>query len=72
MTYQSNEISLKRYMEDIRKTAPISREEEQALFKLARRGDAKARERLVKANLRFVLKVALQYRGCPLPVSDLV
>jgi RNA polymerase primary sigma factor len=72
MTYQNNEISLKRYMEDIRKTAPISREEEQALFKLARRGDAKARERLVKANLRFVLRVALQYRGCPLPVSDLV
>lgn len=59
-------------MEDIRRTSPISREEEQALFKLARKGDAKARERLVKANMRFVLKVALQYRGCPIPLPDLV
>ncbi|HLP42451.1 MAG TPA: RNA polymerase sigma factor RpoD/SigA [Fibrobacteria bacterium] len=72
MTYQTIDASLKRYMEDIRKTAPISREEEQALFRLARRGDAQARERLVKANMRFVLKVALQYRGCPIPLPDLV
>jgi len=72
MTYQTQDTSLKRYMEDIRKTAPISRAEEQALFRLARRGDAQARERLVKANMRFVLKVALQYRGCPIPLPDLV
>lgn len=72
MTYQTQDASLKRYMEDIRKTAPISRAEEQALFRLARRGDAHARERLVKANMRFVLKVALQYRGCPIPLPDLV
>ena len=72
MTYQTNDISLRRYMEDIRKTTPISREEEQALFRRARRGDNMARERLVKANMRFVLKVALQYRGCPIPLPDLV
>ena len=72
MTYQTNDASMKRYMEDIRKTAPISREEEQALFRLCRKGDAAARERLIKANMRFVLKVALQYRGCPIPLPDLV
>jgi RNA polymerase primary sigma factor len=72
MTYTTQDASLKRYMEDIRKTAPISREEEQALFRRARKGDAQARQRLVQANMRFVLKVALQYRGCPIPLPDLV
>ena len=72
MSYTSHDESLKRYMEDIRKTRPISREEEQKLFDRCRRGDLSARNRIIKANMRFVLKVALQYRGCPIPLSDLV
>lgn len=72
MSYHTHDISLKRYMDDIRKTKPITREEEQRLFERCRRGDTEARERLIKANMRFVLKVALQYRGCPIPLPDLV
>jgi RNA polymerase primary sigma factor len=72
MSYPTHDVSLKRYMEDIRKTSPISREEELKLFERCRRGDLEARNRLIKANMRFVLKVALQYRGCPIPLSDLV
>ena len=44
--------------------------EEGALFRLFRKGNARARERLIAANLRFVVKVALEYRSCPMPVAD--
>src|SRR5690606_41177736 len=72
MSYHTHDISLKRYMDDIRKTKPITREEEQRLFERCRRGDADARERLIQANMRFVLKVALQYLGCPIPLPAVV
>ena len=72
MAYPLNDLSLKKYMDDIRRTNPLPRDQEQALFERYRRGDGEAREQLIKANLRFVLKVALQYRGCPIPLPDLV
>jgi RNA polymerase primary sigma factor len=71
MTFRHDE-SLQRYIEDIRKTNPITREEEQKLFRRYRAGDKSARDRIIKANLRFVLKVVLQYHGGPLPPSDLM
>jgi len=64
--------SMRRYLEDIRKTSPYSRKAEQELFRLCRQGNAKARAAIISGNIRFVLKVALQYRGCPIPTSDLI
>ncbi|MEE0877335.1 MAG: sigma-70 factor domain-containing protein, partial [Fibrobacteraceae bacterium] len=61
MHIDSTDSTLKRYLEDIRQTAPLSREEEQILFQRAKEGDKVARHRLIKANMRFVLKVAIQY-----------
>lgn len=56
------------------RAAPIVSSEEEA--ELVRRwretGDAKARDRLVEAHLRLVVKTATQFRGYELPVSDLV
>lgn len=72
VNFDSNDETLKRYLEDIRKTQPLSREEEQSLFQLNARGNTHARQKLISANMRFVLKVALQYRGCPIPLPDLV
>lgn len=73
MLYQSgNDGVLKRYLEDIRMTRPITRQEERELFRHLKHGSRAARERLISCNMRFVLKVALQYRGCPLPLTDLV
>ncbi len=72
MNFDSSEEALKLYLEDIRKTTPIARKDEHELFKLCRKGNKKARAKLVQANMRFVLKVALQYRGCPIPLPDLV
>ena len=64
--------TLRLYLDDIRRTRPIPREDETALFRLCREGNAQARERIIRANMRFVLKVALQYRNSPMPVTDLV
>lgn len=72
MHIDSTDSTLKRYLDDIRKTAPLSRDEEQYLFQQAARGNRRAREKLISANMRFVLKVAIQYRGCPIPLPDLV
>lgn len=72
MNFDGSDEALKLYLEDIRKTRPIDRKDEQELFRLCRRGNKTARAKLVQANMRFVLKVALQYRGCPIPLPDLV
>lgn len=72
MHVDHNDEVLKRYLEDIRKTRPLSRMEEQQLFKLAARGNRRAKEKLISANMRFVLKVAIQYRSSPIPLPDLV
>lgn len=72
MFISSQDNVLKKYLDDIRRTKPLERSEEQRLFQLALRGNSAARQRLVAANMRFVLKVAIQYRGCPVPLPDLV
>ncbi len=72
MIYDPADETVRRYLDDIRKTHPLSKKEEQELFKKCREGNAYARAKLLNSNMRFVLKVALQYRGCPLPLPDVV
>lgn len=72
MKTEFKDESLNRYMTDIRKVKPISREEEYQLFLLVAKGNRRAKDRLVEANMRFVLKVAVQYRVCNIPLPDLV
>ena len=60
------------YMREIAKTPLLSREEEESLARLSAGGDAAAREKLVKANLRFVISIAQKYRGQGLPLEDLI
>ena len=66
----SNDVTLKRYLDDIRRTSPLSREEEALL--LENRNNPVARQKIIDSNMRFVVKVAIQYRGCPIPLSDLM
>jgi RNA polymerase primary sigma factor len=63
---------LKSYLEDIRKAGQIPGHLEGALFRLYRKGNARAREKLIAGNMRFVVKVALEFRSCPMPVADLI
>lgn len=61
------------YLQDIQKLPLIKeREEERALACRAQRGDKKAAERLVTANLRFVISYVKKYQGHGLDLSELV
>lgn len=72
-THQKRSASgLEIYLAEVGKTHPLSRDEETKLAQRIKRGDQKAREKLIKANLRFVVEVALKYRGRGLPLGDLI
>lgn len=64
--------SLEKYLREIGKVEMISAEEEVRLSQLIKNGDKAALNRLVKANLRFVISVAKQYQGQGLSLPDLV
>ena len=64
--------SLEKYLQEIGKVELISPEEEVKLAVLIKKGDAKALEKLTKANLRFVVSVAKQYQNQGLTLPDLI
>ena len=64
--------SLEKYLQEIGRVPLISPEEEVQLTTLVKQGDKHAVDRLVKANLRFVVSVAKQYQGQGLSLPDLI
>jgi RNA polymerase primary sigma factor len=64
--------SLTSYMKEITTSQPLSSVEEVQLAQLSMNGDEEAREKLVTANLRFVVSVALEYKGRGVPLADLI
>lgn len=64
--------SLTLYLTEIGRESLLAREDEVELARCARAGDQEAIDRLVTANLRFVVKVATQFRNRGLPLEDLV
>jgi len=64
--------SLEKYLQEIGRVPLIAPEEEVHLMILIRQGDKTALDRLVKANLRFVVSVAKQYQGQGLSLPDLI
>ncbi|MEO1049621.1 MAG: RNA polymerase sigma factor RpoD/SigA [Bacteroidota bacterium] len=64
--------SLERYFTEISKVELLTPEEEVDLAKRIKEGDRKALERLVKANLRFVVSVAKQYQNRSMSLNDLI
>jgi RNA polymerase primary sigma factor len=66
------EGSLALYLKEIGKNRSLTLEEESKLAVKIRKGDRKALENLVKANLRFVVSVARNYQNQGLPLSDLI
>ena len=64
--------SLEKYLQEIGKVPLISADEEVLLMTLIKHGDKRALDRLVKANLRFVVSVAKQYQGQGLSLPDLI
>jgi len=64
--------SLDRYIQQVRAIPKLSREEEHQLALRAREGDQDAADRLVEANLRYVIAIGLQYRRYGVPLGDLI
>ena len=64
--------SLDTYLREIRSIPVLNLEEEMALARDARNGACGATDKLVQANLRFVVVVARQYQNQGLPLIDLI
>jgi RNA polymerase primary sigma factor len=64
--------SLKLYLSEIGKIKLLTPEEEVELAARIRIGDKQAREKMIKANLRLVVKIAHDYENIGLPLLDLI
>lgn len=64
--------SLNLYLDEIGREQLLTADEERALSERIKAGDSRALQRLVEANLRFVVKIATQYRGQGLSLDDLI
>ena len=71
-TNPNSDRTLALYIREISKTPLLSREEEVALAERVMAGDQEARAHMIKANLRLVIKIAKDYSGYGLPLSDLI
>ena len=67
-----DDFLLRLYFRDALNTPLLDRDEELQLGRRAHRGDPAARERLVLANLRLVVRIAFEYQGFGLAVADLI
>jgi RNA polymerase primary sigma factor len=64
--------SFEKYLQEIGKEELITAQEEVELARRIRQGDQRALEKLVRANLRFVVSVAKQYQTQGLSLPDLI
>ncbi len=71
ITSRSGE-ALERYLQEISREEMVSPEEEVKLAQRIHKGDSEALEKLVRANLRFVVSVAKQYQGQGIGLTDLI
>lgn len=66
------DAALKAYLAEVRQTSLLTLDEELDLARRARSGDQEALQRLVKANLRFVVNVVKRYRRSGVAFLDLI
>ena len=64
--------ALTRYMSEIRKIKPLTRDEEYELSHKIAEGDIAALQKLVQRNLKYVVSIGNKYRGCGLSLQDLI
>src|SRR5258705_9187511 len=68
----SERTSLQVYLQEIGQTRLLTPDEEIVLAKRIQKGNKKAREQMINANLRLVVKIAHDYEGLGLPLLDLI
>jgi len=64
--------AIKLYLREIGKVALLTPQQEIELAARIKKGDKRAREHMIKANLRLVVKIARDYEGIGLPLLDLI
>src|SRR5664280_876852 len=70
--HRDEHSTLQLYLNEIRRTPLLTAAEENQLATRIRRGDHAAREHMIKANLRLVVKIAYDYNHLGLPILDLI
>ena len=68
----SPQSPLETYLRQINDTPLLSAEEEKELAHRIEEGDCEARDHLVRANLRLVVKIARNYQGKGVDLNDLI
>ena len=71
-TRETSRENLRVYLKEIARIPLLSREEEAALARRVRAGDAEAKARFTEANLRLVVQIARRYLNRGLPLPDLI
>ncbi|MFZ0827473.1 MAG: sigma-70 family RNA polymerase sigma factor [Verrucomicrobiia bacterium] len=66
------DTAIKLYLREIGLVKLLTPQEEIQLAARIKKGDKKAREQMIKANLRLVVKIARDYEGIGLPLLDLI
>jgi RNA polymerase primary sigma factor len=66
------DTAIKLYLREIGQVKLLTPQEEIVLAAKIKKGDKKARELMIKANLRLVVKIARDYEGIGLPLLDLI
>lgn len=72
MIHEDRNGALSQYLQEVSRIPLLTREDEVNLSKLIKKGDAKAREKMIQANLRLVVKIAHDYANFGLPLLDLI
>ena len=71
-TAYDGETAIKLYLREIGQVKLLTPEQEIELAARIKKGDKRARELMIKANLRLVVKIARDYEGIGLPLLDLI
>ena len=66
------DTAIKLYLREIGQVKLLTPQEEIQLAARIKKGDKRAREQMIKANLRLVVKIARDYEGIGLPLLDLI
>src|SRR5207302_5716535 len=66
------DTAIKLYLREIGQVKLLTPQEEIELAARIKKRDKKAREQMIKANLRLVVKIAWDYEGIGLPLLDLI
>ena len=72
MSYEDSDAGFQHYLRQIAQYPLLTSAQEITLAAKIRKGDKKAKEEMIRANLRLVVKIARDYANLGLPLMDLI